>query len=163
MVLRLVWSILGHNDCVPDRMNCLPFICCLCKKIYEVWKRRQGQQKIPRVMNTNASDGPGTNSQQVENRREFRDKTKLGQVFKLSARFGHFASEVDSHSWQRLAREQIWSIWGFSFAVLVLSDLWMFLCLGKQSIKRNDSYIFELMAFQNIKTFKDHLKQGQQN
>ena len=97
-------------------------------------KRRQNQQKVPRVMNTNASDGPGTNSQQVENRREFRDKTKLGQVFKLSARFGHFASEVDSHSWQRLTRGQIWSIWNFTFAVLVLNDLWMLLCLGKPTI-----------------------------
>ena len=61
-------------------------------------KTRKDQQAVPRVMKPSALDGPGTNSQQVENRREFRDKTKLGQVFKLSARFGHFASEVDSHS-----------------------------------------------------------------
>ena len=100
MVLRLAWYILSHNDC--DRMDCqdvwIFHSFAVFAKKYEGWKRRQNQQKVPRVMNTNASDGPGTNSQQVENRRELRDKTKLGQVFKLSARFGHFASEVDMHS-----------------------------------------------------------------
>ena len=88
MGLRLLWSILSHNDC--DRMNCqdvwIFHSFAVFAKNMRFGKRRQNQQKVPRVMNTNASDGPGTNSQQVENRREFWDKTKLGQV--LNCRLG---------------------------------------------------------------------------
>ena len=60
-------------------------------------KTRKDQQAVPRVMKASALDGPGTNSQQVENRREFRDKTNVGQVFKLSTGFAHFAAEDERH------------------------------------------------------------------
>ena len=60
-------------------------------------KTRKDQQAVPRVMKASALDGPGTNSQQVENRREFRDKTNVGQVFKLSTSFAHFAAEDERH------------------------------------------------------------------
>ena len=52
-------------------------------------------------MKAGALDGPGTDSQQVENRREFRDKTNFGQVLKLSTGFGHFAAEDECQGLQR--------------------------------------------------------------
>ena len=74
-------------------------ICNICKKmnLASAHKTRKDQQAVPRVMKASALDGPGTNSQQVENRREFRDKTNVGQVFKLSTGFAHFAAEDERH------------------------------------------------------------------
>ena len=75
------------------------FVCVFLQYLQkdEVCKHKtRKDQAVPRVMKAGALDGPGTNSQQVENRREFRDKTNVGQVFKLSTSFAHFTAEDES-------------------------------------------------------------------
>ena len=58
-------------------------------------QNKKGAAAVPRAMKAGGVDGPGTNWQQVENRREFRDKTNFGRVLKLSTSFGHFAADAN--------------------------------------------------------------------